>query len=233
MNFLTSILEDTLHLFYPNICNGCGNDNLNADQQICFHCFNDLPVTGFIDQINNATEKIFSGRLDIIRGHSEFYFSKGKIIQTLLHQLKYKGNKQTGLFLGELLGKSLLKSQHFQSIDCIIPVPMFPDKELKRGYNQASIIALRLSEIIQKPVFDNVVLRIRTTQSQTKIHRTERWSNVDRSFVVKKPAVLENKNILLIDDVVTTGATLEACGREILKVSNTKLSIATIAIATY
>lgn len=227
----SSLLEDTLHLFYPHLCLGCGNDNLKADQQICFYCFNSLPRTGFVNHSDNATEKIFRGRLDVTKGHSEFYFSKGKIIQSLLHQLKYRGNKKIGFFLGELLGNTLATHEHYSSIDYIVPMPLFADKEIKRGYNQAAIIGHAVSDIIKKPMLVDVVVRIRRTQTQTKMHRTERWENVSDSFLVNNPSLLENKKILLVDDVVTTGATIEACGREILKVPNTELNIATIAIA--
>ncbi len=232
MNFISSLLEGALQLLYPHICKGCGNDNLKPDQQICFHCLNKLPETGFIYHTENATEKIFNGRLDIVKGHSEFYFSKGKTLQYLLHQLKYKGNQKMGIFLGELLGKTLIKHVHYRSLDYIVPMPMFADKEFKRGYNQASLIGRGVAEILTLPILENVVVRTRTTQTQTKMHRTERWQNVHDSFCVQKPSLIENKNILLIDDVITTGATVEACGREILKVPNTKLSIATVAIAT-
>lgn len=232
MNFFSSLVEDTLQLFYPHICKGCGNDNLSHDQQLCFHCFNSLPKTGFINHSENATEKIFKGRLDIVKGHSEFYFSKGKIIQSLLHQLKYKGNKKVGIFLGELLGRTISDHPYYFNIDYIIPMPLFKEKELKRGYNQAAVIGQGISSTTNKPMLENVVVRNRTTQTQTKMHRAERWQNVSDSFFVRNPYLLENKKILLIDDVVTTGATMEACGREILKVKNTQLSIATIAIAT-
>lgn len=232
MNFLSSLMEDTLQLFYPHICKGCGNDNLSIDQQLCFHCFNSLPKTGFINHVENATEKIFNGRLDIVKAHSEFYFSKGKIIQSLLHQLKYKGNKNIGIFLGELLGRTISEHEYYFNIDFIVPMPLFKEKELKRGYNQAAVIGQGISSILKKPMLENIVVRNRTTQTQTRMHRTERWLNVNESFFVKNPSILENKKILLIDDVVTTGATMEACGREILNVKNTQLSIATIAIAT-
>lgn len=229
---IASCIEGLLHLFYPQLCLGCGNDHLEKEQWLCIRCFNDLPRTDNIFYTQNSTEQIFRGRLDIQFGHSEFYFSKGKIIQGLLHQLKYKGNKELGIFLGEQMGKTLFNSERSKNIDVIVPLPMDHRKETKRGYNQAAVIAQGVSNIINKPLLDKAVIRVRATNTQTKMHRAERWTNVDGSFSVQQPEKLSEKNILLVDDVITTGATLEACGREILKLPNTSLSIATLAIAS-
>ena len=162
---------------------------------------------------------------------SEFYFSKGSLIQTLIHQLKYKGNKAIGLLLGAMMGNSLLNSSRFQA-DVLIPLPLFPDKEFKRGYNQATVLCNGISSVMNIPVMKNNVVRKRHTDTQTRKHRDERWQNVEGSFEIMNPVSLEGKHILLVDDVVTTGATLEACAEEILNIADIKLSIATLAIAT-
>ena len=229
---LASLVEDALHLFYPHFCKSCGYDNLKKDQLLCFHCLNSLPRTDFAKHPNNLTERIFAGRLDIAAAHSEFYFSKGKIIQHLLHQLKYKGKKEIGVFLGGLLGESILKSGRFLNIDVIIPLPMFIDKEKKRGYNQSVIIANGISSILKVPVLENIVFRNRFTETQTRKQRSERWLNVEGSFDIKNEKLLEGKNILLVDDIITTGSTLESCGRKILKIPSTNLNMATLAVAT-
>ena len=231
MSTIASTVEGLLRLFYPHLCLGCGNDNLEKEEYLCIRCINSLPRTDNIYYPHNSTEQIFSGRLDIQFGHSEFYFSKGKIIQQILHQLKYKGNKDVGIFLGELLGKTLLNSERSALVDAIVPLPMHHHKELKRGYNQAAVIAQGVSNMMKKPVLEKALVRVRATNTQTKMHRAERWTNVDGSFSVQQPELIEGNNILLIDDVITTGATLEACGRELLKVKNVGLSIATVAIA--
>ncbi len=232
MSLLKNIFADTLHLFYPHICTGCGSDLLQKDQLLCLKCINELPHTGFAPFANNPVEKYFRGRLPLTAAHSEFYFSKGSLIQQLIHQLKYKGNTGIGAFLGELMGHSLLKSDRFNSIDALIPLPLYADKEQQRGYNQAAVICEGLSAVLNIPTLIGNVTRERYTETQTRKHRTERWENVHQSFAVKNSQALKDKHLLLVDDVVTTGATLEACGAVILQTTNARLSIATLALAS-
>jgi|SRR5436190_13211133 len=228
---LKNILNNTVHLFYPHICTGCGSDLLEEDSLLCLKCIHDLPHTNFAKYNNNPVEKYFWGRLPLTAGHSEFYFSKEFLIQHLIHQLKYKGDTKIGFYLGELMGRSLLKSDRFNAIDALIPLPLYADKEHKRGYNQAAVICNGISSVMNIPVLNGIVVRQHATETQTRKHRTERWDNVKESFNVIKENELSNKHVLLVDDVVTTGATLEACGNVILQVKNVKLSIATLAFA--
>jgi ComF family protein len=231
MKLLSSILSSTLHLFYPHLCTGCGSDLLPQDNLLCLHCINDLPHTNFAQHHNNPVEKIFWGRIPVAAAHSQFYFEKESLVQHLIHQLKYKNNTAIGVYLGELMGKTLLNSNRFTAIDYLVPLPLYPDKERKRGYNQAAIICNGMSAVMDVPVLTGNVLRQRFTQTQTRKHRTERWENVAGSFTVKNPAALEGKNILLVDDVITTGATLEACGSVMLQIKGVNLYIATLAHA--
>lgn len=232
MNLASTILSPLKHLFYPHVCTGCSSDLIDDNNLLCLQCINDLPHTNFAMHTSNPVEKVFWGRLSITSAMSEFYFTKGTLIQTLIHQFKYKSNIDIGLYLGAIMGNSLLKSNRFNRIDALIPLPLNAEKEFKRGYNQATILCNGMSTVMGVPVIKNNVVRNRFTQTQTKKHRTERWENVEGSFAIKDPTVLNNKNILLVDDVVTTGATLEACGAEILKIEGTKLSIATLAYAS-
>ena len=232
MQFLKTILLDTAHLFYPHICTGCGSDVLAEDNLLCAKCFVDLPVTNYAAYKNNPIEKIFWGRIPLAAAHGEFYFAKGSLIQHLVHQLKYKGNRKIGFYLGELMARSLIDSKRFNNIDGLIPLPLFPDKERKRGYNQAAIICNGMSEVMKVPVFNNILIRQRFTETQTKKHRAERWENVDGSFALKNEQVLKGKHLLLVDDVVTTGATFEASGNTLLKIEGVQLSIAALAVAT-
>ena len=232
MQVLKTILSDTLHLFYPHVCTGCGSDLLQEDDLLCLRCINNLPKTNFALFSDNPIEKIFVGRIRLEAAHSEFYFSKDSIIQQLIHQLKYKGNKAIGIYLGELMGKSLLVSNRFNNIDTLIPLPLYTDKEHKRGYNQAAIICDGMAGVMNIPVSKNIALRQRYTDTQTKKHRIERWENVAGSFIIMDENKLKGKSVLLVDDVVTTGATLEACGSMLIGIENVKLSIATLAHQT-
>ena len=181
---------------------------------------------------NNPVEKIFWGRLALLAAMSEFYFTKGTLIQTLIHQFKYKGNIDVGLYLGGIMGYSVLSNNRFTKIDALVPLPLFAEKEFKRGYNQATILCNGMSEVMKVPVIKNNAVRKRFTETQTKKHRAERWKNVEGSFEINNPNEIRYKHLLLVDDVVTTGATLEACGTELLKIEGTKLSIATLAYAS-
>lgn len=216
------------HLFFPHNCIGCGSDVISKENFLCLECINDLPHTNFAMHANNPVEKKFWGRVPLSSAMSEFYFSKASIIQNIIHEFKYKGNRKVGHYLGKLIGKSLLNSNRF-NIDAIIPIPLFEKKEKQRGYNQAAILCEGISEIMNVPLIKKNVIRIVHTDSQTKKHRAERWKNVESSFSIAKPQHLEGKHILLVDDVITTGSTLEACALEILKVDNVRLSLATLA----
>ena len=232
MPSLKTILSNTLHLFYPHICTGCGSDRLQEDHLICLRCVNNLPHTSFAQHANNPIEKIFWGRIPLVAAHSEFYFAKESLIQQLIHQLKYKGNEGIGIYLGEQMGRSLMNSNRFKNMDYLIPLPLYPDKERKRGYNQAAVICSGMSGIMNVPVLSANVIRQRYTETQTKKHRRERWENVAGSFMVNDKEMLQGKNVLLIDDVITTGATLEACGQSIFQAAEVKLSVATLAMAS-
>lgn len=228
---IKNIVNSTLHLFYPHICTGCGSDLLEADNLLCLKCIHDLPHTGFADLPNNPVEKYFWGRIPLTAAYSQFYFSKEFLVQHLIHQLKYKSDTEIGFYLGEMMGKTLLHSNRFSSIDALIPLPLYADKEHKRGYNQAAVICNGISAVMNVPVLNGAVIRQKNTETQTRKHRTERWENVKQSFNVVKEKELAGKHLLLVDDVVTTGATLEACGQVILEASGVKLSIATLAYA--
>ncbi|MBS1654679.1 MAG: ComF family protein [Bacteroidetes bacterium] len=233
MPVLKEIKESVLNLFFPHVCAGCGSDLLDIQNSLCLKCIDNMPQTHFHLHADNPVEKHFWGRIAVSTATSQYYFTKESLMQHLMHQLKYKGNKELGLFLGRLIGSQLLQTDRFLGIDALVPLPLFPAKERKRGYNQATVLCEGISAEMNVPVWKDVVIRTEHTETQTKKSRVERWQNMEGKFELVNSEKLQNKHLLLVDDVVTTGATLEACGYELLKPDNTKLSIATLCYASH
>ncbi len=229
---LKKIFSSAMHLFFPHHCQGCGSDLLSEKSLLCLRCISQLPYTGFENLEDNPVEDIFRGRVSLKCASSTFYFSKGHLIQHLIHQLKYKGNKEVGEYLGALMGKSLLESTRFGNIDYLVPLPLNAEKEFKRGYNQSAVICDGISASMQVPVLLHKLIRHRHTETQTKKHRAERWTNVDGSFGLTDSAALRGKHVLLVDDVITTGATLEASAICLQQIPGITISIATLASAS-
>ena len=228
---IKSYLNNFSHLLYPHNCEGCCSDVLSDDSFLCAKCLYELPETGFINVADNPVEKSFYGRLKLEAAAAGYYFTKDGLLQHLISQLKYKSNKEMGIFLGALIGKQLQLSDRFKDVEVLVPLPLNFRKEAKRGYNQSTLICDGIATIWQKPVVTNAVVRSVFTQSQTKKDRITRWQNMEGVFAIENAAQLQGKHVLLIDDITTTGATLEACGSEILQIPNTKLSIVTVACA--
>lgn len=227
---LQPVFDSLLHLLFPHVCAGCGTDLLGKNELICIGCYNRLYKTGFEAMPDNAVEKTLWGRVNITAGMSQYYFLKDSLLQSLIHQFKYKGNKALGIYLGEQMGYSLNEAPRFNAIDLIIPLPLFRAKEKRRGYNQATLLCEGIARITGKKIERNAVVRVQATATQTRKSRIERWQNVAAVFVVDDVALLIGKNILLVDDVITTGATIEACAAAILEaVPEVQLHIATLA----
>jgi ComF family protein len=205
---------------------------LEKDSQLCLQCYTSLPNTNFHLHSPNPIEKIFYGRLPVINATAQYYFTKESMMQQLLHQVKYKSNKQLGFYLGELMGYQLAESEAYTSIDALVPLPLFPSRERKRGYNQATILCNGIAQILKKPVLKNVIIRHQQTESQTNKNRVERWQNMEGRFQLIGDGQIAGKHVLLVDDVITTGATLEACGKVLMQTANLKLSIATLCFSS-
>lgn len=224
-----SSLTDFVHLIFPHICTGCGSDVLDSKHQLCLRCLSELPVTNFFAQPDNPVEKKFYGRLPVRNGGAGYFFTKDSLLETLIYELKYKGNKDIGFYLGQLLAKFVSDNNRFSSVDALVPLPLNARREKKRGYNQATALCNGIASVWKKPVLEKTVVRKVNTETQTHRGRITRWENMEGVFTVADASAIQNKHILLIDDVITTGASLEACGSEILKVPGTTLSIATLA----
>jgi len=220
------IRDSFFHLLFPHVCSGCGSDIISEESMLCMRCLSEMPETNFHMHANNPVEKIFWGRLPLVSATAQYYFSKESLMQHLMHQLKYKGNKELGRQLGRLIGNDLQQTNRFNTIDVLVPLPLFPAKEKKRGYNQATILCEGLAEVLNTEIANDVIIRNQHTETQTKKGRMERWQNMEGKFELVNPEKIQDKHILLIDDIITTGATLEACGQELTRANNAKLSIA-------
>ncbi len=226
-----NLLDYLIELLYPRLCIVCGDKLIEQENWICLHCLHHIPRTNFHLAPENRVAQLFYGRVKIENATSFFYFSKGSKYQTLLHSLKYKGMKEVGEEIGKQFGIDLMKSPDFASVDVVCPVPLHPSKEKKRGYNQSWWIASGIAKQMGKDLSTGNLKRSTDTETQTRKSRFARWQNVEGIFEVSDPEAFSGKHILLVDDVVTTGATLEACATAILSATNAKVSIATLATA--
>lgn len=229
---LKEIRESVVHLLFPHICSGCGNDILDPSSALCLRCMDAIPETNFELHPNNPVEKKLWGRLKLENATAQYYFTGESLMKRLMHQFKYKGNKELGLQLGRMMGESINRSGRFH-VDALIPLPLFPAKEKKRGYNQSTVLCEGIAESLHVPVLKDSIIRSQHTDTQTKKRRIERWQNMEGKFIVVKPESIRGKHLLLVDDVITTGATLEACGAELLTAENVRLSIATLCTTAY
>lgn len=230
LKILASYFHSFIDLFFPNLCMACSEALTGNEKVFCTSCLTKLPLTHFWSQKDNPVEQLFWGKVSIENAASFIYFEKESRFQHALHELKYKGKKNVGIQLGKLFG-NYLKESSFSAIDVIVPVPLHEKKLKIRGYNQSEMIGNGLAEVMEKPLLSKSVSRVVHTSSQTHKGRYNRWLNVDGIFKCTEPDKLQYKHVLIVDDVVTTGATIESLAAEILKIEGTKVSIATIAVA--
>jgi len=228
---LRTFLADLIALIFPELCQACGESLVDGEHLVCTHCIYNLPYTNFHQQADNIVARQFWGKIKIEAAYALFYFTKGGKVQQLMHQFKYKNVPLIGNKLGNIAGEQLKDSQQFRDIDAIIPVPLHKSRLRKRGYNQSACFAEGLAETLEVTVSIDNLIRIKATETQTHRSRFERSVNMQDVFRVADPDTLAGKYVLLVDDVVTTGATLEACAAALLAVPGLRLSIATIAYA--
>jgi len=232
MNLHNTYLGNFINLLFPRLCQACNSSLLGSEYLLCTNCVFNLPYTNFHLQPDNAVARQFWGKVDLQGIYALLYFEKGGHVQHLMHQLKYKNMPTIGNRLGTIAGEQLLQTQIFSNIDAIIPVPLHKSRMRERGYNQSTHFAQGLSQKLNAPVVERQLVRAVKTSTQTHKNRFERFANMQQVFTVTKPETLREKHVLLVDDIVTTGSTLEACAQELLKISGLKLSIAAIAYTT-
>lgn len=226
--FTKEIIHDFVSLFFPNYCRACHGSLVKGEEVICSACMLELPRTNYHEDPENPLFKKLTGRIRINHASAFFHFRKGNKVQELLHTLKYKNQPEIGVMLGRAYG-SLINEAFPNLYDFIIPVPLHKSRKRKRGYNQSAEFAKGLSQELAIPYSDEVLERVIATTTQTKKSKLNRWENVNEVFNVNNPTPIRDRNILMVDDVVTTGATLEACGHTLLKNGSNSVGIACIA----
>ena len=227
---LKKLFASLISLFYPKLCVICEEPLMEDEPFFCLTCFLKLPKTNYHLIANNRSVERLSGKFSFIKATSYFYYNKGGITQKLIAEIKYKGNRHLGEWIGTYLAKDLISSGFFQGIDYLVPIPLHRSKEKKRGFNQAEKIAKGIAQVTGIPTEITNVFREQANASQTKKTVFERWQNTRNLFNLKDTELFNKKHILLIDDVLTTGSTLEAVARSVLKSPEVKISILTLAI---
>lgn len=224
-------LHNLFQLLFPSYCAGCAQPLVHGESAICIACQYSLPKLHHLDYRDNKLEQKFWGRAEVQTATAFLKMTKKSRVRKMIHELKYHNNKSIGISLGRLFGRDLLLSKDMHQFDYILPVPLHPKKLFQRGYNQCDCIAEGLSHSMHIPICHHNLVRIRYNKSQTKKTRYKRWENVDGIFAVNHPDELQGKSILLIDDIITTGSTIEACAHELNKIKGLSLSVGALAMS--
>lgn len=224
------MFHDFINLLYPSVCHICEAELLKNEHLICTSCLHDLPVTRYHLDNENPVKKVFYGRVKIENATALLHFRKKSGVQHLIHDLKYRDYREIGTFLGKWLGEELSKTKAYQKTDFVIPVPLHKSKLKQRGFNQVEDFGRELAKALNAGYLDNILVKVTSTQTQTLKGRLSRWGKIEETLEIQNPERIANKNILIVDDLVTTGATLEACAHKLLEIPGIKLSVATMAI---
>jgi ComF family protein len=231
MNFHFDLWDEFISLLFPRLCYACGEHLMKNEKIICTLCYVSIPRTNYHLSPDNPVEQLFWGRCMITRAAAFSFYSKGSRIRKLIHNLKYKGIKEIGEELGKIYGNNLKCSGFLTDIDLIIPVPLHPSRQKKRGFNQSEIISKGIAEVTGLVIDCNSLRRAELSDTQTKRSRYDRWINVEGIFEVSHSENLAGKHILLVDDVITTGSTIDACAGELLKIEGVMVSAVALAVA--
>jgi ComF family protein len=231
MSYIYDLWDDFLSLLFPRLCYACGDHLLRNETLICTECYVVIPRTNYHLDNENQLAQLFWGRCLIEKSGAFSFYNKGSRIRNLIHNLKYRGVKEIGCELGRIYGLTLKSSGFTDDIDLIIPVPLHPSKQRIRGFNQSDLISSGISEVTGLPVVTGSLSRIKGSATQTRRSRYDRWTNVDGIFAVVDADMIRGRHVLLVDDVITTGSTIEACTNELLKVDGVKVSVVALAFA--
>lgn len=231
MNYFYDLWDDFISLLFPRLCYACGNYLLRNENLICTGCYVSIPRTNYHLQDGNPIAQLFWGRCQVEKAAAFSFYSRKSRIRNLIHKLKYSGIREIGYELGRIYAVSLKSSGFTDNIDMIIPVPLHPSKKRIRGFNQSDCIAAGISDVTGLPVNTESLVRIILTATQTNRSRYDRWTNVEGIFRITDTEVITGKHILLVDDVITTGSTIEACVNELLKAGDVKVSVIAIGCA--
>ncbi len=216
-------------IVYPHCCTACGSNVLPPANGICTHCLQQLPRTGFLQQRDNPVARVFWGRLPLEQAAALVWFQQHSAVQQLMHGIKYGGRKDAAFQLGRWMGYQLLDSAWLQQIDGLLPVPLHASRFAARGYNQAACLCEGIAQVCSLPLILSAVQRQLATSTQTRQHRKARWNNMKQVFAVQNEALLCNRHLLLVDDVVTTGASLDALGQQLRRLPGVRLSVCCFA----
>jgi ComF family protein len=222
--------SDLVGLFLPRRCSACDDALMRTERALCLGCTLELPRNRFHDDPTNPVERLFHGRVRLQAASAFLKFGRGGMVQRMLHRLKYDGDREVGLELGRYMAEEAMTSVRFSDVDLALAVPLHPRKEHQRGYNQSQVLVDGMAEVW--PLQASVdLLRVHRTPSQTRRGRMDRWDNVKHAFRLGEPGALAGKHVLLVDDVVTTGATIESCVRVLEEVPDVRISLLTCACA--
>lgn len=229
---MKNLLASIGQMLFPNLCVCCDGYLSQQEESICDMCLYTLPKFELYDLKDNPLAKKFWGRLNLDAVSAYLSYKSTNDVKKLIHQLKYKSNMDLGVEMGKWLGTALLKTNNFNLIDYVLPIPLHKVRQKFRGYNQSELLGTGLCEAMSVPMLTDVIVRERHNGTQTQKKRYERYINSKELFRVAKPESIEGKHVLLLDDVITTGSTIESCGEVLLDVDGLKLSVASLAVAT-
>lgn len=227
---MAKILNDINNILLPLVCFGCNAQLSRGESILCTVCRHELPLTDYNFTDENTVDLIFYGRIPIKKAASFVFFTKNGVVKNLLHHLKYNNHKQIGSFFGDWYGTLLENEEVLQNVDIVVPVPLHQKKIKKRGYNQVALFAKSIAVYINAEYRDDVLIKTINTKTQTKKDRQLRWENTKEVFRLNTSSKLNCKHILLVDDVITTGATIEACAKKLHQIGNIDISVLSIAV---